>query len=59
MVLKLDVKNTLIKIKKNFPNIPLSLDTRKSHVMKKGIECGANIINDVSGLIVMKKKKDI
>jgi len=44
------IKNTLIKIKKNFPNIPLSLDTRKSHVMKKGIECGANIINDVSGL---------
>ena len=44
------IKNIIIKIKKNFPKIPLSLDTRKSHVMKKGIESGVNIINDVSGL---------
>ena len=44
------IKNTIIKIKKNFPKIPLSLDTRKSYVMKKGIESGVNIINDVSGL---------
>ena len=44
------IKNTIIKLKKNFPNIPLSLDTRKSYVMKKGTECGVNIINDVSGL---------
>ena len=46
----LRIKNVLRKIKKKFPNIPLSLDTRKSYVMKKGIELGANIINDVSGL---------
>ena len=44
------IKNTIIKLKKNFPKTPLSLDTRKSFVMKKGIECGVNIINDVSGL---------
>jgi len=44
------IKNTITKLKKNFPNIPLSLDTRKSYVMKKGTECGVNIINDVSGL---------
>jgi len=44
------IKNTIIKLKKNFPKTPLSLDTRKSYVMKKGIECGINIINDVSGL---------
>ena len=44
------IKNTIIKLKKNFPNIPLSLDTRKSYLMKKGTECGVNIINDVSGL---------
>ena len=44
------IKNIIIKLKKNFPNKPLSLDTRKSHVMKRGIECGVNIINDVSGL---------
>jgi len=44
------VKNTIYKFKKKFPKIPLSLDTRKSSVMKRGIESGVNIINDVSGL---------
>ena len=44
------IENTIIKIKKSFPEISLSLDTRKSYVMKKGIEIGINIINDVSGL---------
>ena len=29
---------------------PVSLDTRKSQIMKKGIKCGIKIINDVSGL---------
>ena len=49
------IKNILAEIKKNFLNTPLSLDTRKSYVMKKGIENGANIINDVSGLNFDKK----
>ena len=44
------VKNTIVKLKKNNPNIILSLDTRKSYVMNKGIENGIDIINDVSGL---------
>ena len=44
------IKNVIIEIKKKFPNIPLSLDTRKAYIMKKGIEHGVNIINDVSGL---------
>lgn len=44
------IKNTIIKLRKNFPKTPLSLDTRKSYVMKKGMKCGINIINDVSGL---------
>ncbi len=30
--------------------IPLSLDTRKSEIMEKGIKCGVQLINDVSGL---------
>jgi dihydropteroate synthase len=30
--------------------IPISLDTRKSEIMKKGIKYGVKIINDVSGL---------
>ena len=37
----------------------LSLDTRKSYVMEKGIKHGANIINDVSGLNFDKKSFDI
>ena len=38
----------LIKLIGN--KIPISLDTRKSEVMKKGITYGVRIINDVSGL---------
>ncbi len=30
--------------------IPISLDTRKSNIMKKGIKLGVKLINDVSGL---------
>jgi dihydropteroate synthase len=30
--------------------IPISLDTRKSEIMKKGIKLGVKIINDISGL---------
>jgi len=44
------IQNIIKKLKKNFSNIPLSLDTRKSYVMDKGIKSGINIINDVSGL---------
>ena len=37
-------------IKKISKKIPLSLDTRKSEIMNKGIRAGVKIINDVSGL---------
>ena len=53
------IKNIITKIKENFSATPISLDTRKSQVMKQGIECGANIINDVSGLNFDKKSFDI
>ena len=39
------ILKTLIKKK-----IPLSLDTRKSNIMEKGINQGVQLINDVSGL---------
>jgi len=52
------IENTINKLKKNFPKVILSLDTRKSYVMKKGIECGVNIINDVSGLNFDNKSFD-
>jgi dihydropteroate synthase len=44
------IKNIIKKVKKKFKKTPLSLDTRKSNIMKKGIDNGVNIINDVSGL---------
>jgi dihydropteroate synthase len=37
-------------IKETIKKIPLSLDTRKSEIMKKGIKLGVKLINDVSGL---------
>jgi len=49
------IESTIKSLKKNFSNIILSLDTRKSYVMQKGIEVGINIINDVSGLNFDKK----
>ena len=39
--------------------IPISLDTRKSQIMEKGIKLGVQIINDVSGLSYDPKTKDI
>ena len=39
--------------------IPISLDTRKSEVMEKGIKYGVKIINDVSGLIYDSKTINI
>ena len=42
------IKSTLEKLHKK--KIPTSLDTRKSLIMKKGINVGAKLINDISGL---------
>ena len=53
------IKDIVIKLIKKFPNTSLSLDTRKSYVMKKGIEHGVNIINDVSGLNFDKKSFNV
>ena len=39
--------------------VPVSLDTRKSEIMEKGIKLGVKIINDVSGLNFDKKTLDI
>jgi dihydropteroate synthase len=41
------IRLTLKKINKK---IPISIDTRKSEIMKKGIKEGAKLINDISGL---------
>ena len=39
--------------------VPLSLDTRKSEIMSKGIKIGIKIINDVSGLSYDTKTIDV
>jgi len=53
------LKDVIKKLRKKFPKLILSLDTRKSYVIKKGIENGINIINDVSGLNYDKKSFEI
>ncbi len=53
------IENTIKKLKKNFSSTILSLDTRKSYVIEKGIKIGINIINDVSGLNFDKKSFDL
>jgi len=53
------IEKTILKLKKNFSQVVLSLDTRKSNVMKKGIKNGIDIINDVSGLNFDKKSFDV
>ena len=54
--------NKILKLIVN--KLPISLDTRKSKIMQKGIELGVKLINDVSGLnydsktlTVLKKNK--
>ena len=42
------VKKIIKTFKKKFPKIPLSIDTRKSLVMKNSIKYNVDIINDVS-----------
>ncbi len=52
--------NAIIKeFKKNFSDSILSLDTRKSKVMSRGIKNGVDIINDVSGFSFDKKSFDV
>ncbi|MDB3858305.1 dihydropteroate synthase, partial [Pelagibacteraceae bacterium] len=43
------IKNIIKSFKKKHRKICLSIDTRKSEIMIKGIKCGAHLINDVSG----------
>ena len=47
---KIEWKRVEKVIKLLSKKIPISLDTRKSEIMKKGINYGVKVINDVSGL---------
>jgi len=50
------IKSTIINFGKK---IPLSVDTRKSEIMKKSIKCGVKLINDISGLNYDKESVNI
>ena len=43
------IQYVLKNFKKKYKKTCLSIDTRKSDLMVKGIKCGVNLINDVSG----------
>jgi len=43
------IENVIKNFKKKHKNICLSIDTRKSEIMIKSIDCGVDLINDVSG----------
>ena len=43
------VKKVIKVFKKKYKSVCLSIDTRKSDIMVKSINCGADLINDVSG----------
>ena len=43
------VKGVLKSFKKKYKNVCLSLDTRKSEIMKYGLSYGVDLLNDVSG----------
>ena len=47
---KLEWKRLNGTLKSTCKRIPISLDTRKSQIMEKGIKLGIKIVNDVSGL---------
>ena len=49
--------NKILKLICN--KVPVSLDTRKSEIMEKGIKLGVKIINDVSGLNYDTRTKNI
>ena len=48
-----------IKIVQNYSNLPISIDTCRSNVARSALECGVEIINDISGLKFDEKMKDV
>jgi dihydropteroate synthase len=56
---KLEWKRIHKILKSISKKIPISLDTRKSEIMEKGIMMGVKIINDISGLEFDHKTKNV
>lgn len=47
------------EIRKNFPDIPISIDTYKASIAEEALKNGADIINDISGLQFDEKMQNI
>lgn len=43
------LKNTLLFLRKKFPELIISVDTYRASIAQKAIDSGANMINDISG----------
>lgn len=48
-----------IKVIQNVSNLPISIDTCRASVAKSALECGIEIINDISGLKYDDKMADV
>ncbi len=48
-----------VKIIQNVTNLPISVDTCRANVAKSALECGVEIINDISGLKYDNKMLDV
>jgi len=59
----ISVKRELTRVEKTIKiiskKIPVSLDSRKSEIMKKGVKLGIKLINDVSGLSYDKETVNV
>lgn len=49
------IKKVILEIRKNFPEIVLAVDTNETEVMKKALDAGVNIINDIDGFATKEK----
>ncbi len=58
---KVETKRILnaIKIIQNATNLPISVDTCRASVARDSLECGAEIINDISGLKYDDKMQEV
>ena len=52
------VESVLKSFKKKYKNVCLSLDTRKSEIMKYGLSYGVDLLNDVSGFNYDRNSKN-
>ncbi len=43
------LRTILEELRGAFPSVPLSVDTWRSEIAKRAVDCGANLINDISG----------